>query len=165
MPESHMKTRRRVGSQSGFTLVELMVCLVAVGLLMTITVPSFYQMYRQKQVRNAAVKVSMLVRFAKLQAVKEKSRYKVVFKDENAGTSKNMANLEVESGGSFGAVTGQQHALAEPVKILGGGGYDSVDEMTVSRRGECTTGNVYIEGLGGMMMTVSISSTCAITYL
>ena len=152
------------GRETGFTMVEILVVIVAIGILFSMTMPSFYEMYRQHQLRGAATTVSMLIRFAKLQAVKEKTRYKVVFSDENAGGNANRASLQFESGGSFGDVSGQQHDLDEHIKILGGGGYDSMDDLTVSRRGECTAGTVYLEGHGGAMVTVTIATTCSISY-
>ncbi len=57
--------------QSGFTLIELMVTLVVLGVLVTIAAPSFQDMRDRIRVRSAAEAVYSHLQFARSESIKE----------------------------------------------------------------------------------------------
>lgn len=64
-----MLTTRQKTGQSGFTLIELMVAVVILGILSTLAFPSFQTMLRNTQVRNAAESVLNGLQRTRAQAV------------------------------------------------------------------------------------------------
>lgn len=61
----------------GFTLVELMVTVVVLGLLMTIAVPSFTDMVRNHRSLTAADELTSALNFARTEAVKRGKRVSI----------------------------------------------------------------------------------------
>jgi type IV fimbrial biogenesis protein FimT len=57
--------------QSGFTLIELMVTLLVLGVLVTIAAPSFQEMRDRIRIRSAAEAVYSHIQFARSESIKE----------------------------------------------------------------------------------------------
>ena len=142
------------------TMVELIVVVTLIAIVAAISGPSLVGYYRDRQLRMAAAQVRTIVRYARHNAVKEKVQYRIVLNDESAVAS-NRCIVQNDAGGSFATLTGQIYPL-EDVDILGSGGTNSMDNVTVSTRGECTAGTVFLRRDGGRSMTVTILTTCGV---
>ena len=148
--------RRRA---SGFSLTELLVVVGLMTLILVVSLPLFKDFYLRTQVSSSAAMVGSMVQQARMSALKEKNRYRVVLHDENAATP-NTLELQREQSGSFVTVAGKMYTVPEAVRILGGSPTDSMDDVTVNGRGECTSGTVYVAAVGVDVGVVTIAATC-----
>ena len=94
-----------------------------------------------------------------MSALKEKRNYRVLIHDEN-DSPPNTLELQRVEGGSFVTVAGGVHAVPGAVRILGSMPTDSVDSVTVSNRGACTSGNVFLTASEENIVIVRVSSAC-----
>ena len=143
---------------AGYSLTELMVVVGLLTLVLAVSLPLFKDFYARTRVSSSAAMVQSLVQQARMSALKEKNRFRVVVHDENAATP-NTLELQREQSGSFVTVAGEVHTVAEGVRILGGSP-DSMDNVTVTGRGECSSGNVYVAADGVDVGVVTIAATC-----
>jgi Tfp pilus assembly protein FimT len=149
-------TRRR---QRGFSMTELLVVGLLTALILTVTLPDLKRFYLQHQVDSASAMVRTTAQRARMSALKERNAYRVLLHDENSATP-NTIEVQQDQGGTFVTVSGEVHALNEAIRILGANPTDSMNSITVNRRGECTSGRVYVATDGADMRTVTIASTC-----
>jgi hypothetical protein len=103
--------------------------------------------------------VESMVQQARMSALNEKNSYRVVVHDENA-TTPNTLELQREQSGSFVTVAGEVHTVPEAVRILGSSPTDSMNDVTVNGRGECSSGKVYVAAGGVDVGVVTIAATC-----
>ena len=144
---------------AGFSLTELLVVVGLLTLVVLVSLPLFKDFYLRTQVSSSAAMVQSLVQQARMSALKEKNRYRVVVHDENAATP-NTLELQREQSGSFVTVAGEVHTVPGAVRILGGSPSDSMDDVTVTGRGECSSGSVYVGADGVDVGVVTIAATC-----
>ena len=139
--------------QRGFTIIELAIAVAIIAVTAVVAAPLARRVYVRHQVKVAAGQVQSLVQRARMSAVKEKVSYRLVLHDEDAALP-NHLELQKKQGGSF--ATQDTYALPGAVRLLG----TSLGSMTVSSRGTCSSGNVYVQAAGDAYETVSIKSTC-----
>jgi Tfp pilus assembly protein PilE len=144
---------------AGYSLTELMVVVGLLTLVLAVSVPLFHNFYSRTRVSSSAAMVQSLVQKARMSALKEKNRFRVVVHDENA-TTPNTLELQREQSGSFVTVAGETHTVPEGVRILGTSPSDSMDNVTVTGRGECSSGSVYVYADGVDVGVVTIAATC-----
>ena len=158
-PGRRAPTRPR-STQSGVGIVELLVVLVIAGILLTVGMPALRNFYHKHQLQAATGEIRSMVRYARLKALKEKVSHRILFHDENAATP-NSYEIQNNEGGPFVTPPQHVHSLPQGVKILGSGPTDSMDILSVGRRGDCNSGKVFIQGNDGALLEVlSIESTC-----
>ena len=148
-----------MSSERGVSFIELMVILALGVVLLMMAAPNLRNIHAKHQQNGAARKVQSLVSYVRLKALKEKLPYRLVLHDENALTP-NRVEVQWSQGGSYATEPGGIYELPDRVRILGGGGTDSVDQLTVSKRGACSTGNVYVQGTHPSLEVVVVESTC-----
>lgn len=146
-------------SQRGAGLLELLAVVALAGLVAAVAAPSLWQAYQRQQNRAVATQAVQAVRYARVMALKEKVRHRVVFHDASAATA-NTVEVQREQSGSFVTVVGHVYTAPDGVSILGSGSTDSVDSVTVGTRGECDAGDVFIRGRGESLEVVSIGASC-----
>ena len=77
MPRAQRSSCRRLGADGGFTMIELSVAMVLVGILMAMAGPA-WQQYRANQERvSASREVVSVLRAAQLRATAEEATYRV----------------------------------------------------------------------------------------
>ena len=128
-------------------------------IILSVSLPAFDKYYRRQQVDSAAGMIESMVQRARMSALKQKIVHRVVFHDENAATP-NTVELQRKVGGSFSTIPGQVLSVPGAVRILGTGPMNSLDDVTVSGRGECSPGNVYVSDGAERTRVVAIASTC-----
>ena len=143
--------------------MELLVVLLGVAMFSLVAIPAFVTMYRAQQLQSATTLIMGQIRFARLNAVKEKVSYRLLFEDKDDFTSPNTMEVQNDSGGSFATLDGHDFTMPQVVDILGSGPTNSMDSLSVTTRGECTPGDVFLDVLGGTVRTISIAMTCVMT--
>jgi len=144
---------------AGFSLTELLVVLVLLAVILVVSLPLFKDFYLRAKVSSSAAMVESMVQQARMSALKEKNRYRVVVHDENA-TTPNTLELQREQSGSFVTIAGEVHTVPEAVRILGSSPTDSMNDVIVNGRGECSAGRVYVVADGVDIGVVTIAATC-----
>ena len=96
---------------------------------------------------------------ARISALKEKVSYRLVLHDENASTA-NHYELQKSQGGSWVTLDDGMHGIPSTVMILGSGSTNSMNSVTVSGRGVCTTGKLYLQSEYGSMEVVTLDAIC-----
>jgi prepilin-type N-terminal cleavage/methylation domain-containing protein len=71
-------------SSSGFTLVEMLVVILVVGILSAIALPSWLSFVNVRRLNTAQDQVYLAIRQAQRQATKEKLNWQVSFREQNA---------------------------------------------------------------------------------
>ena len=132
------------------------------ALAMVVSIPALKSFYLQSQVGASVSTVEIMFQRARMSALKEKIPYRVLIHDQSAATP-NTIELQRNAFGSFITVSGEVQTLPSTIRILGSGSTNSLDSMTVSSRGECTPGNVYVTHDGEHIGVIAIASTCFTT--
>ena len=121
--------------------------------------PSLMDFYSKHRLESSAATVQSAVQEARVQALKQKVSYRLVIHDLSA-TEPNQVELQRMKSGSWSTVVDGTHSVAETIEILGANPYNSMDYVTVSKRGECSTGNIYLQSAEGDTEIVRVQPTC-----
>jgi prepilin-type N-terminal cleavage/methylation domain-containing protein len=149
----------RPGGEHGFSLSEVLVVMAIVVIVAAVSLPALDEFYRSHQLNSAATEFQGMVLQARMNALKEKVSYRLVVHDENA-TTPNRFELQTSSSGSWVSVPGGTREIPESVVVLGSGFTDSVDAITVSTRGACSSGKLYLESTNGHVGVVKVDGVC-----
>ena len=115
-------------------MMEMLAVLAIAGMLMLMSGAGLHHALQRQQARVVASESVRLVQLARMRALKEKVRHRIVFHDENADAP-NRCELQRMQSGSFQTLPGEIYDAPVGVAILGGGLTNSMDNLTVSRRG------------------------------
>lgn len=74
---------RKLNSNSGFTLIELMITVVIIGLVSAMAVPRFARAYERMTFRSANREISSTIRLARSMAISNKDVFGVHFNNES----------------------------------------------------------------------------------
>ena len=151
--------QRVLASERGVGLLELLAVIAVSTALIATSSHALWESYQRNKARVVAAETIQVIRYARLKALKEKVRHRVMFHDESASTA-NTIEVQTEQSGSFVTLPGQVYPAPEGVSILGSGSTNSVDSVVVGTRGECQPGMVYIEGQYGTMEVIRIRGSC-----
>lgn len=69
MNRGRMSVRHKERSRAGFTLLELMIVLFILGLMATMSIPTFVQYYRENEARQTTEQMAQLLRFAHQESI------------------------------------------------------------------------------------------------
>lgn len=154
-----MSRGRQISRCRGFSLTELLVVASLVTVSVAVALPRLDEFYAKHRLNSAATEFQSMILRARMSALKEKASYRLVLHDEDA-TSANRYELQKNQSGSWVSVDGGAHDIASAVAILGSGSTDSVDNVTVSGRGVCSTGVLYLRSERGRILVVKVDATC-----
>lgn len=91
---------RRFGRSRGFTMIEMMIVVVVIGLIAALAVPSFLGYMPKLRVKSAARDIVSSMRLARSKAVSERRPYGVVF-DMNSNSVRSFADTDNPAGMSY----------------------------------------------------------------
>ena len=143
--------------EAGFTLSGVMAGVLVASLGMAIVLPNLHRWYRKAKLDGALNTVSVMVHDARMRALKEKTSYRLIFHDEN-DSSPNTVEMQNNSSGSF-QPTGAE-TLPYGIRLLGSGTTNSMNSMTVTSRGACTSGSVFLRNSSSDLTKVVIRPAC-----
>jgi type II secretory pathway pseudopilin PulG len=138
---------------------ELLAVMAAAGILITTAAWSMQGLYNRHKLTSAGEQIQSAIVAARVRALKEKTPYRIVFRDETA-TSPNRVEMEREVSGSFVSLPTETLTLPGGVLVGSSGSTNSMDTLTIGRRGDCGTGSVYLLDRQGQTRTVSVATTC-----
>ena len=151
---------RALSTQSGVGILELLLVLMLVAVMLAVSVPAFHGFYQRHQLRKATGDIRSMVRYARIKTLKEKISHRILFHDESAATP-NRFEVQKNQGGSFVTLPRYAQSLPEGMRILGSGPTDSMDILSVGRRGACSAGQVFVQAKDGVTLgVISIEPTC-----
>lgn len=81
-PLAHTTDSHKKHSPAGFTLVELLLVVLIMGILVGISTPLFKNTYYDFQLTDTAQRISGLVRFAQASAIVERAKFRINFNSE-----------------------------------------------------------------------------------
>lgn len=147
--------------RNGFSVPELLAVLAIATIVLSISLPALQNAYLRSQIQGGEMLVSGMVQQARMSALKEKVRYRLVFHDQGASTP-NRIEFQREVGGVFVQVASESRDVPSAVRILGSTPYDSMNSLTVSGRGSCSSGTIFLSAgvQASGMGRVEIASTC-----
>ena len=116
-----VKPQRR---QAGFSLPEMMIVLVIMGIVLSMAVPNFVRIGRHDAVEAAAYDIQRVLSVTRQKALAKRARYKVVFDTDNR-----TVNVLLKTGGAWVADTAQEVQWREDLELslLVGGSAGNLD--------------------------------------
>lgn len=112
----HYQSRQSV---EGFTLIEMLVVIIMVGILSAIAVPSFLGLINRQRLNNAQEQVFIAMRNAQANAKRERTQWAACFYDDGTRVLSSLNRLP-ESGGAWtcASATNWQPLLGEDSKQI-----------------------------------------------
>lgn len=150
--------RAMVSTAAGFTLIEIMLVVVIIGILLTVTVPSMVRSIRGSRLRAAASAIARAGKYARSMAVMDQKEVRLVF---------HKTGPRIEAGGSSGSRAKLDRTLdgvrIDNVEISDGAAQSSVGgevSWTVSymRNGRCTPYSVTIANSRDETITIQVDA-------
>ncbi|MDO8957070.1 MAG: GspH/FimT family pseudopilin [Deltaproteobacteria bacterium] len=134
------------GHCQGFTLMEMMIGIVLIGILTIVAVPNIERFSSGYKLRGAAREVATDLQYAKMMAIKENQSFQVFF-----GTQ----SYQVKRGTGGGAVTVKSRSLAMDYPNVT---IDATANPTFSSRGLCNGATINLN-LGASTKTITVAFT------
>ena len=141
--------------ERGMSLIEVMVIAAVISTLVFVSFTGFKQLQVRYKLDSGMREVQSWVRSIHMNALKEKVRYRIVLHDQSAGTP-NQLEIQRFQSGSYVTVPDGVQELPDGVQILA----SSMDNVVVSSRGRCSTGNIYFNEASAGSKTVAVKATC-----
>lgn len=161
---------------SGFTLLELAVTIFIIGILASISIPVFSTLIPDYKLRNAAQELYSDMHLAKMNAIKEQTKYKIVFltginssyilKKANGSVEKTATLSSPDSGGKicFGCGKATKNATKSGGTPPPDGVSYNNNSVTFNPRGMGSSGYAYIENSKGTSYAIGTLSSGVIFF-
>ena len=158
-------------SQSGFTLIELVITVCIIGILATIGIPAFSSWIQDYRLRNKAKELYSDMYLAKMKAVKEYDKYRIVFSIDtdtsyrlikNDGTVEKAVTLSSSDSGdkiSFGCGAATRSATKSGGTPPEDGISYNGNVLTFNPRGTGSPGYVYLHNSNGTSYAIGTLSS------
>lgn len=151
-----------VRAPKGFTLVEMMVAIVILGILVTIAAPSFNSFFDQYRVKRAADTVSAFLINAKSEAIKRNATVRTVFKTSTSWCAgMTMADTcdcavagSCQIDGVDRLIRGSDFKGVTLTNTATGGAFSFT-----SVRGAANSGNAQVQSADGLQVRVIVAGT------
>ncbi|MBU0673219.1 MAG: GspH/FimT family pseudopilin [Proteobacteria bacterium] len=158
-------------SQKAFSLLELMVVMVVIGLITAVTAPNFGRALAPLQARSSVKKIAAILRYARSQAVTRQGIYRVHFDfpgREVELRADPAVTPEAPAGGTPGIARSEIYTLPENVTFQTAGGgaallADTVYAISFYPAGNSSGGEVTITGRSGHAYGVKVDFITGIT--
>ena len=144
-------------NQVGFTLVELLLVLVIIGVVTAVTIPNVVRSIKGNRLRTAARTVVKAGRYARSMAVLRQRELKVAFKN---GSEQRGASVTVrEPGGAVEIRRILDRVSVDEIELQGDeSASNGVWTVTYRSNGTCTPYTVYLRDVEGDRVIVSVDA-------
>ncbi|MBI1390846.1 MAG: prepilin-type N-terminal cleavage/methylation domain-containing protein [bacterium] len=109
--------RARAASRNGFTLMEMMMVIVIIGIMTGMMIPSFRNVLDGQALKNTAQGVANLVRYARSESIQQSAETKLVFDSE---TGQVVFSIESDPFNQAGVFTEQRTPFPPPEELIRG---------------------------------------------
>lgn len=129
----------RFGSR-GLTLLESLVVIAIIGAILLVSIPFFFRMLQNYNVKTAATQLAIHLRFARNQCTTQKVVYQVVIHSKLAPSNPNTYKVEYSPFGTFIPLPNVDYRLPRGVEIQDSSLFSAgVATVTFNTRGGATS--------------------------